>query len=64
MYTWYTRILIYLGQGLGNSRVAIGTLLSRVALQQNVRIKSRELWEGYTDPRDDFCGQLEDFRSG
>jgi len=51
-------------QGLGNSRIALGILLGRVTLRENIHIKSRELWEYYTDLRDDLCGWLEDFRSG
>jgi len=67
---WYgvvsidTRMLVRLGQGLGNSRVALGTLLGRVTIWENIRIRSRELWKCYTDLRDDSCGRLEDWRSG
>ena len=53
-------MLVCLGQGPGNSRVALGTLLGRVTFGANVCIKSRELWERYTDLQDDCCGRLED----
>jgi len=51
-------MLVRLEQGPGNSRVAFGTLLGRVTFQDNIRIRSRELWECYTDLQDNFCGQL------
>ena len=44
--------------------MALGTLLGRVTFRENIRIRSRELWECYTDLRDDSCGRLEDILSG
>jgi len=38
-------MLVDLGQGLGNSRVALGTLLGRVTSREKIGIRSRELWE-------------------
>ena len=53
-------MLVRLGQGPGNIRVVLGTLLVRVTIRENMPIKSRELWECYTDLQEDFCGWLED----
>jgi len=49
-------MLVRLGQGPGNIRVVLGTLLVRVTIRENMPIKSRELWECYTDLQEDFCG--------
>jgi len=57
-------MLIDLGQGPGNSRVALDTLLCRERFWENISIKSREVWECYTDLRDNYCGRLEDIPSG
>jgi len=55
-YPLYTRMLVCLGQDLGKSRVALGTLLGRVTFRENIHIRSRELWKCYMDLREDFCG--------
>jgi len=57
-------MLVHLGQGPGNGRVALGTQLGRVTFQENVRIFSRKLWKRYMDLQDNFCGRLEDWQRG
>jgi len=41
-------------QGLGNNRIALGILLDRVTFRESIHLKSRELWECYTNLRDDL----------
>ena len=52
--TWYTRMLVCLGQGRGNGKAALGTLLGRVTVWENIHIRSRELGKCYTGSKRTF----------
>jgi len=63
-YGLVNKWLINLERSLENCRVALGTILGRVTFWENIHIGSRELWECYTDLRDDFCCRIDHLRIG